>query len=121
MNKNKLVRGLSLIILVGVASGGLAQAGEGLSNNPLTTGASKNSTKTGHSKSPTEIGDQISSQNRRQKTQHSVRREAAKRLKKLHGEVRARHMQEEIDKHGQEGGQYTQQPTNNNAHVKGDK
>jgi hypothetical protein len=100
MKKNKFVRGLSLIILVGLASGGLAQAGDDLPNNPLKTGASKHSTKTGHVKSLTEVGDQIPSQNRRQKTQHSVRREAAKRLKKLHVQARAEHLQHEIDNHG---------------------
>jgi hypothetical protein len=74
MKKNKLAMGLSLTILVALYGGGVAQAVPG--------------------------GDQIPSHNQRQKMQLSVRKEAAKRLKKLHGQAREQHLQHEIENHG---------------------
>ncbi len=74
MKKNKLAIGLSLTILVALYGGGVAQA--------VTP------------------GDQIPSHNQRQKMQHSVRKDAAKRLKKLHEQAREQHLQHQIKNHG---------------------
>jgi hypothetical protein len=88
MKRNKWVKGLCLTILLALGGGSLAYAGKG-------GNASPNALKS---------GDQIQSHNQRQKMQFSIRKEAAKRLKKLHGEARAKHMQHEIEIHGNQRG-----------------
>jgi len=89
MNKNKWVKGLCLTILLAAVGGGsLAYA--------------KKSENSSHS--ALKDGDQIPSHNSRQKMQLSVRREAAKRLKKVHEQAREQHLKHEIETHGNERG-----------------
>ena len=96
--KNKLAKGLSLTILVALCGGGVAHAVQGTqSQNPAGGG---NLPHAGNSSSATTGGDQIPSHNQRQKMQLSVRKEAAKRLKKLHEQAREQHLQHEIKSHG---------------------
>jgi len=89
MKRNKWVKGLCLAILVATVGGGsLAYAEKRANASPKAM----------------KDGDQIPSHNQRQKMQFSVRKEAAKRLKKMHSEARAKHMQHEIETHGNERG-----------------
>jgi hypothetical protein len=103
MKKNKLAMGLSLTILVALYGGGVAQAVQSNhSQNPAGV-SDPIALQNPHNKGlPNEIkgGDQIPSHNQRQKMQFSVRKEAAKRLKKLHGQAREQHLQHEIENHG---------------------
>ncbi|MDD1621969.1 MAG: hypothetical protein LUQ11_10860 [Methylococcaceae bacterium] len=87
--KNKyLTIGLSLTILVAVMGADLAHAqGSGTV-----------------SKTPMEKGNPIQSQNKRQKTLHSVRKAAAARLKKKHKIERTEKMAEYVREHGDKGG-----------------
>ena len=88
MKKSKLLKGLCLTILVAAVGGGsLAYAEKGENAAPKEM----------------KDGDQMPSHNQRQKMQLSVRKEAAKRLKKMHGEARAKHQQHEIETHGNDG------------------
>ncbi len=90
MKRNKWVKGLCLAILVAAVGGGsLAYA--------------KKSENSSHS--ALKDGDQIQSHNQRQKMQLSVRRQAAKRLKKLHVQAREQHLKHEIESHGKRGNQ----------------
>ena len=84
MKKSKWVKGLCLTILVAAVGGSLAYAEKGANASPKAM----------------KDGDQIPSHNQRQKMQLSVRKEAAKRLKKLHEQAREQHLQHEIKSHG---------------------
>jgi hypothetical protein len=81
MNKNKLVMGLSTIVLVASLGGGLAYAKGGASLHSVTD------------------GDTVKTQNARQKTPHSARKEAAKRLKVDHQQQHQQKLNEEAKAH----------------------
>ncbi len=73
MKKNKLVMGLSLIVLVASVDGGLAHANSATPHHVITD------------------GDTVKTLNSRQKTPHSARKEAAKRLKVEHQQEEQKH------------------------------
>jgi hypothetical protein len=73
MKKNKLAMGLSLTILVAFCGGGIAHAVGAASQHPMSK------------------VDTVQTKNSRQKTPHSGRKEAAKRLKQTHLQQQHQH------------------------------
>jgi hypothetical protein len=87
MKKNQIVMGLSTIVLVASLGGGLAQAKnvDGRHHDPMTD------------------SDVVKTQNSRQKTPHSLRKEAAKRLKTAHIQEQQQHQQDGARVHHGQG------------------
>lgn len=85
MKKNKLVKGLSLAILVGLWGGGVAHAKATATtpNSPNSAGAT--------TQAPRNARDPIQSHNKRQEMPLSARKESAKRLKKHHQQEQQQH------------------------------
>ena len=89
MKKNKLVMGLSTIVLVASLGGGLAFAKSGAPQQSITD------------------GDTVMTQNDRQKTPHSAKKEAAKRLKVEHQQEVQQHKNDGANAHqGQNGSEH---------------